>query len=159
MKNSAKSNMYVFGLENTWDLFDGYLRGEHSAIIAIISSQELSDTARNALESSFSQLGYAPSGCVYVSLHGFGEAPTVALDEKALLGLIEGLDPLFLVVTDEDAVRACSAAYHRDIPFDKRARVLGREVRAFSSFEGMLKDSPGKQKAWGLLKTLPRFEN
>lgn len=157
MKKSIKGNIYTSSLENTWLLFNDYLQGHRETIIVVISSKPLSARAHEALENSFARLGYKKESSTFISLQGFAETPSAPLNDKDILTLIEGLDPLFLVITDEKAANLCSAGYRRDLALNKRNRIFGREVRAFASFEAMLENSPSKQKAWGLLKTLPKF--
>jgi len=149
--------MYESSLENTWALFGDCLQGYRDAIIVVISSKQLQDQAKKALENSFARLGYQPPACTFVSLEGFGDLSLPALNEKDLFSLVEGLDPLFLVITDKDAAQRFAFAYRRDVPLDKRSRVFGREVRAFASFETMLEDFSSKQIAWALLKSLPKL--
>lgn len=157
VKNSIKSNMYEATLNSLWEKYDRHLTGQREALIGVVSSCPLESTAIDALQSSCSALGYGKAACTFIALEAKNEATSLA--EKELLALIEGLDPLFLIITDENAVNCCSDSYHRPIPLDCRSRVLGREVRAFTSLEELLKDSSGKQKAWGLLKTLPKLES
>ncbi|MCL2825780.1 MAG: hypothetical protein FWD72_00055 [Eggerthellaceae bacterium] len=170
--------MYERVLQGTWDVFGDYLNGARESLLCIVSTPPLSDRAKSALQSSFAQLGYGAFPCTFFTLQGnaaagaasaaaapadVGASPATSpssplphLSEKEVFAVIEGLDPLLLVITDAAAIRTCSQAYHQEVPPDQRSRVLGREVRAFSSFDGMLDDPKGKQEAWALLKSLPK---
>ena len=169
MKNSTKSNMYERTLEGTWGLFGDYLKGAREALLCVVSASPLSQRATEALQSSFAQLGYGKAACTFVALRGNGLVDGTpeggmpggnmpVLGEKEVSAVIEGLDPLLLVIADKTACEACSKAYRQKIPLDQRSRVLGREVRAFSSFEAMLDDPQAKKAAWMLLKSLPKFD-
>lgn len=163
MNNSVKSNthstkatMYENTLIESWGLLGNYLEGEYAALVLIVSTKRLSEPARNALESSFAKLGYGRSACTFLCLDGFIEGSgSATLGGKGLFAAIEGLDPLFLVITDEGAGRLCAEAYKQPLVLDKRSRLFGRELRAFASFESMLQSPEGKQRAWSLLKSLP----
>lgn len=160
MKKSIKSNIYETALADTWSLFEGHLSGEREGLVCILSKEPLSAEATKALQNSFAKLGYGNNACTFLTLKNTvlpGEAPE--LEEQSLRTAIEGLDPLLLVVTDSTAAQACEQAYKQPLPLDKRGRLLARETRAFTSFENLLEDTPGKQKAWALLKSLPRLNN
>jgi len=159
VKNSIKSNMYEQALEGTWEVFGDYLKGAWEGLLCVVSAVPLSQRATEALQSSFAQLGYGKAACTFLALRGNSPAEGMpALGEREAYAAIEGLDPLLLAITDKEACEACSKAYRQAIPLDQRSRVLGREVRAFSSFEALLDSPQGKQAAWGLLKSLPKFE-
>lgn len=158
MKNLVKSNMYASTLDNTWGLYHEYLEGRHEALISVVSSKPLSPLARKALESSFAQQGYGSSSCTFVVLEGTaGTSGLPRLTNQELFSALEGLDPLFSVITDKEAALDCSQAYRQPLPLNKRSRLFGRELRAFSSFETLLSSQEGKQKAWALLKSLPKL--
>ncbi|MCL2888813.1 MAG: hypothetical protein FWE65_00130 [Eggerthellaceae bacterium] len=156
--------MYERVLEGTWELFGDYLSGAREAMLCVVSSAELGGAAKAALQSSFAKLGYGKAACTFFTLQGKascdgrdGRDGLPPLAEKEIYAVLEGMDPCLLVIADAQAAKACSRAYRLDIPLDQRSRVFGREVRAFASFESMLDDPKGKQGAWALLKTLPKF--
>lgn len=153
MKNSAKCNMYEVGLAQTRELFGDYLDGSPSALICAVSAQVLGEAARAALESSAAALGYGHGAVTFATL---ADAEG-ALDGPALFALVEGLDPLCVVAADAEAATALSQAYRQELPPMKAARLFGRPAVAFDSFEQMLADDQAKQRAWALLKTLPRL--
>lgn len=85
-------------------------------------------------------------------------APTApTLDGDALRMLVEGLDPLCIVIADHASGAVFSKAYQERCPLDAAGRVLGRSIVAFTSFASLLETPADKQRAWALLKTLPRF--
>jgi len=155
--------MYARALEGTWEVFGGYLSGASEGLIAVVGTSFLGPQAQDALQSSFARLGFGQAAGTFFTLEGNGgpdwpesNAETPRLSEKEVFAAIEGLDPLFLVIADAAAAKACASAYRQEIPLDQRCRVLGREVRAFTDFTAMLSSQSGKQAAWGLLKTLPK---
>jgi hypothetical protein len=157
VKKTINSNMYETTLDSVWALFENYLDGERQGLIVILSSTPLGDQARKALQSSFSRLGYGKLACTFVGLQPADAG--LSLSSKDLLTLIEGLDPSILVVTDAEAATLCGKSYARELPLDQRSRLYGREIRAFSSFESMIAASESKQKAWALLKSLPKLSS
>lgn len=142
--------MYEVALDETWELFGPYLDGARSALVCAVSGHPLSARGRAALESSAEALGYGRGSCTYASLDD-------GLDPSALFLLLEGLDPLCLVATDEAAARAIGQTYRCRIEPMKASRAFGRTVVAFRDFDAMLDDAQDKQVAWALLKKLPHF--
>lgn len=151
------SNMYSNTLDNAWRLFESYLDGQHDALLVIVSSLPLNDQAVRALQSSFTQLGYGMAACTFVTLKN--DEGAVSLSGQELFLLLESLDPFLVVIADAQAAEVFSQAYREPVEFEKKRRIFGREIRAFESFESLLESSPGKQKAWAQLKTLPKLEN
>ena len=72
----------------------------------------------------------------------------------SLLRLIEAIDPLCLVVTEQASARILSLAYNQPIKLDCCDGVLGRPCCAFVDFERMLQTDERKQRAWALLKEM-----
>ncbi len=92
---------------------------------------------------------------------GEGAAPNdpadAALGARDLLSVVEGLDPLAIVAADAEAAALLGRAYRCEIALDAATRVMGRTVVAFRRFEGMLDAPSEKQKAWALLKKMPKL--
>ncbi len=149
MKKSANGNMYEIALDEAWELFSAQLDGAHSALVCVVSTHSLDERSRTALNKSAEALGYGKEGCTFATVED--------LDGPALFLMLEGLDPLCLVATDQTAAAALQSAYRRDIPLNEAGRVLGRTVVTFTSFSKMLDDGQDKQIAWALLKRLPRL--
>ena len=68
--------------------------------------------------------------------------------------MIEAIDPLCLVVTEQASARILSLAYNQPIKLDCCDGVLGRPCCAFVDFERMLQTDERKQRAWALLKEM-----
>lgn len=83
--------------------------------------------------------------------------PNAEIDAGNLFRIVEGIDPLCVVATDTAAINVLSSAYRQNVPPDAHCRLFGRDMVAFSLFEGMLEEAGSKQKAWALLKKLPRL--
>lgn len=100
-----------------------------------------------------------PSGSANAESGRNGDAhENAVLDAKSLFRIVEGIDPLCVVATDAAATSALSNAYRQQMPPEAHCRLLGRDAVAFCLFEDMLKESDSKQKAWALLKKLPRLD-
>lgn len=141
-------NKYEVTLEETWELFGGFLSGARAGDICIVGAIPPSDAARAALESSAKALGYEDGSCTYVA--------SEALEENALFALIEGIDPFHLIATDHAAATMLGKAYREDVADDDSIRLLGRTCIAFRDFEEMLETPERKQLAWALLKKMPK---
>ncbi len=83
---------------------------------------------------------------------------TPRLTKDDLFLVVEGVDPLCVVAADVASAKALAATYRQDVPVDARCRLFGRDAVAFRQFEALLDDSAHKQKAWALLKQLPRLD-
>ncbi|MEE0845916.1 MAG: hypothetical protein U0L71_06940 [Eggerthellaceae bacterium] len=143
--------MYEVAAQESRDLFGAFLSGSELPLVCVASGAPLEGTARTALENSARQLGYGDA-CTFVVL----ECPEGSLDAPALFTLIEGLDPLCLIAADADAARLLSEAYRCPVPQGGATRLFGRPTVAFRSFPAMLRSPDDKQRAWALLKKLPR---
>ena len=176
MNFSAKSNMYSVARDAVLERYACHVEPASGSadtstpLFCVVSQAPLGENAKKALASSAQALGYGVQGCFFVVIAPNGRD---ALDAKQLFSLIEGIDPLALVAADKDAVRALEQAYrvaqeaiyrgqdakelHRfQLSSNAYTRILGRDAVTFSSFEAMLAKPDLKQKAWALLKKLPK---
>lgn len=85
-------------------------------------------------------------------------APAAPLGKDDLFLVVEGIDPLRVVAADAASAGALAATYRQDVPLDAHCRLFGRDAIAFRQFESLLDDNAHKQKAWALLKKLPRLD-
>lgn len=134
--------------------FGSCLQGNAVASFMVISTDNLSDVAAAALRSSADRLGYAPEEGTFITLAGTEADPDANPD--ALFNLIEALDPLFVVATDEAAVRTLSKSYNKPLHLEAPEDLLGRSTRCFSNMESLLETDKGKAQLWHSLKTLPQ---
>ena len=67
---------------------------------------------------------------------------------------MEALDPVALVVLDEQAAHLLEEAYRSQVRLDAEGSLLGRPVAAFASFSDDLASDRLKQRDWALLKRL-----
>ena len=170
MNNSANGNMYAYGQQATRDLFGAYLAGNPNGVCAVVARAPLSPDAQDACEKSLHALGYGHDACVFVTLC-VAEAETGAnasdaagandaaaeLDASALLALVEGLDPLCIIAADGEAAAALEAAFGQPVIIDAASRVVGRDVVCAASLDALMESAQGKQAAWALFKSLPRY--
>ena len=130
-----------------------YFEGSVNALFCVISQKNPSDQARKAIEATAVRAGIAASDIFWIALRGVSQ-PAEELDAPSLLRLIEAIDPLCLVVTEQASARTLSLAYNQPIKLDCCDGVLGRPCCAFVDFERMLQTDERKQRAWALLKEM-----
>lgn len=164
MKISASSNIYEVTTENVLDAYEPFVefgtQGPHGAerkigrlLAMTLSSERLSAAAREAVEKSLQALGYGAGCCAFATIAAEG----AELGGPELLSLTEGLDPLLLIICDTRCAEALAKAYHAKVEPGSAGRLLGRPHVAFADFESLMETPEGKQKAWALLKRLPKL--
>ena len=175
MKKPLNSNMYAISAEGTWTHFSEHLSGVCAGLWCVVSTQELNELAKNALEKSAAALGYKQDACTYFVLKSkqarknegefLGEGSTApsnenasTLSDKDIVLCIEAADPLCLLATDAEAASTLSRAYEQNFFINTPTRILGRCALAFTNFEALLEKPEDKQKAWKLLKKLPKLD-
>lgn len=158
------SNIYEKAAGSVWENWASYLEGNRSGLFCIVSTKPLNDAAHTALENSAASFGYGEHACTYVCLEGFSkslaasqDAAFQSLSESALQKVIEALDPRCLVLTDTHVMQRCAAAYEEALSGDALNSLRGRDTLCFKDFEALMQTPENKQKAWALLKKLPRL--
>lgn len=156
--------MYSISADEIRGLFGDYVEGSESGAAVALSAEPLPHDARNALEKSLEAFGYGGDALAYATLAQRNadaednETEVDAdLDSRALFLLIEGLDPICLIVCDRRAAAAIEAAYRTACGRDVAQHVFGRPCVIFEDLPALLASDQGKQRAWSLLKTLPRI--
>lgn len=134
----AISSQFAYALEGSTDAF----------LLAIVE-HSLSSEARNALISSAAALGW---NNMPTFLFADAQPP---LTKAQIYEVIEGLDPLALIICGEQASVLVEAAYGTTVPEQGKFRLFGRDACAFKSLDTLLQTPTGKQEAWALLKNLP----
>ena len=166
---SSVSNIYGASAESMRELFADYVSGNDSSVILVIASTQPAASTQDALEKTFYALGFGHDACTYAQLLPVmpaeeAENPTsstssvdepLALDPQALFLLVEGLDPICLVVCDTQAREALCATYRTTIEEDSPARIFGIQAAVFANLDALISTDDGKQKAWSILKLLP----
>ena len=153
--------MLEAGAASIAELFTDYLDDAsdgRACITLTLSSRGIDETARNAIEKSFAALGYGDDVCTYATLSPReGERATGEhLDAQAVFLLVEGLDPLCVIAADEEATRMLGEAYRTTYELNSAIRVFGRPSVAFQDLSMLLETPEGKQKAWHLIKSIPK---
>lgn len=141
------NDIYSASRRKTLERYAERVEGNASGLVLVAYTQPLDNRARNALEKSFAALGYGNAPCTYANVNG--------LDARAGFSLIEGLDPLCLVATDEAAAQLCAQAARQTFPYWRQTRLFGREARAFPQLNNSLATESDRQAVWRSLKTLP----
>lgn len=159
MTKLPRSNIFSASADELRDLFADYLEGDGACIVLALSERALGAEARNAIEKSLASFGYGSDACLYATLFPTdeeAEGGDVPLDAQALFLLMEGLDPLCVICADAAATarlgEACRTAFEADAPI----RAFGRPAVAFQDLAALLATDAGKQRAWRLLKSLPK---
>lgn len=150
MKESAKSNMYEVNAESVLAAYGAFVQGTPEATVLAIASAPPAEAVRAAVESSVQRLGFNQGACAWLTL----EADDMQLGPQEVGTIAEGVDPLAVALLDAQAAELFGRAYGYELSLDEAARVKGRAVAAFRSFEAMLADADQKQRAWALLKKL-----
>lgn len=150
MINSVKSNMFEVTGESVLTLYESHLTGAPASTLLVVTEKPLSPEALTALEKSASSLefGEAPLAIAVV------ETPEGSLGAEDVRTIVEGLDPVALVVADAFAAELMSTAYRLPVALGDKNRVLGRTAVVFEDFEALMKTPADKQRAWALLKKL-----
>lgn len=143
------------------------VQGCPNASLMCVSSGPLPAEARDAVAASAERLGYGRENVAWVEVApAAGEEPATALPSAAdatdaapltelqLRTIVEGLDPVALVVADAAAAALLAEAYRQPVFCDHPNRLSARSVAAFTNFAALLETPEGKQRAWSLLKEL-----
>lgn len=143
---NAQGNIYAHARDGVLAAQADRISGGETGLAMVIFTEPLTEVAENALEKSFSAIGFAPEACTYAQVEG--------LSPEEVFDMVEGIDPLVLVATDEMAAMLYSKAVRQDFPPLRRQRVFGREARAFPHINDMMQAEADKQTVWHLLKSL-----
>ena len=153
------SNIYEAGAVEIFELFSDYLSGSASRAALVASAHGVSEAAGSAVEKSLAAFGYGADACTYATLYPANpeiEGGDVPLDPQAFFFLVEGIDPLMVICADEQTVEIASQAYRTTFEPDSATRAFGRPAVMFRDLDNLMNSEAGKQKAWKLLKSLPR---
>ena len=149
---TLNGNIYEVSLQQTFDLFADFIKGAQGGLVVAVGSTWPDDASHTAVENSLRALGYGSDTCTYVAT----DTP-LTLDATALFTLIEGLDPLCIIVLDRKAADLLALAYRTELHVHTALRIFGRTVIAFDNFAAMMTTAEDKQRAWALLKKLPKL--
>ena len=156
----SRSNIFEAGAAEIPELFGDYIEAggsEGDLLALVVYNQAPSAAARNAVDKSLAALGFSEGCCAYVSLAPLDpsiEGGDIPLDAQSLFLVVEGLDPLRVIATDQQASDVLGSAYRCAIRPDSAARLFGRPSVLFRDLSQLVQSDDGKQKAWSLFKTL-----
>ena len=148
---SVEGNSYTHTREAIAKNYGAYIEGPLSAFFLVVAENELGKAAREALDKSAHALGWN-EGASFVWLQGKDDR---TLSQAELFEIIEGLDPLCVVLAGTTPRELAAAAFRCDIPKLGRLRLFGREACAFDNLDSLLASDTGKQTVWALLRALP----
>ncbi|MBO4352455.1 MAG: hypothetical protein J5818_03050 [Eggerthellaceae bacterium] len=155
----AQSNIYGAGAAGILELFGDYVDGDAGCAVLVLGSKRPSDASITALDKSLATFGYGTDAFTVATTRPLVramEGGDIPLDPQALFLLVEGLDPLLVICIDETTVELLSQAYRTVFKPDSAERVFGRPAVMFRDLDALMESDAGKQKAWKLLKSLPR---
>ncbi len=155
VKNPANSNIYEVNARNVLEAYAEFLDGTPDSLLVVVSEQVPNSEMQDAINNSAKRLGFKQD-IAWLQLYAKNEAANnnLSLGAKDLMSIIEGIDPIALIVLDSASVGLLSEAYRCKIPKNAHCRVFGRNAVTLCNFADMLKDDDLKQRAWALLKKL-----
>ncbi len=151
---NASGDIYGYSRERMLREYRTHVSGAEASLFLAICASTLSDEAKLALTKSAESLGYGPDGATFLLVDVPAE-----LSPDQLSTIVEGLDPLCIVLADAQAASLFAQAYRIALPSRAAMRAFGREVRLLPQLGELMKTPAGKQRAWAALKTLPRLES
>lgn len=124
------------------------------ALVVLGSSPEVlaNPTLRTALIASAERFSYTQGDLAWISRETQEKDTPAHLEDKALLHVIETLDPIAVIICDEDSAYACARAYRAHLDLDSATTLLIRPCACFTNLVFLLDAPAGKQRAWHILK-------
>ena len=124
------------------------------ALVVLGSSPEVlaNPTLRTALIASAERFSYTQGDLAWISRETQEKDTPAHLEDKALLHGIETLDPIAVIICDEDSAYACARAYRAHLDLDSATTLLIRPCACFTNLVFLLDAPAGKQRAWHILK-------
>lgn len=124
------------------------------ALVVVGSSPEVlaNPTLRTALIASAERFSYTQGDLAWISRETQEKDAPAHLEDKALLHVIETLDPIAVIICDEDSAYACARAYRAHLDLDSATTLLIRPCACFTNLVFLLDTPAGKQRAWHILK-------
>ena len=141
------------------ELFADFVDGNEGKAALAVGSKPLGQAPRLAIGKTLESFGYGRDACTFAALGAKDpdvEGGDAKLDPQSLFLLVEALDPLLFIVADEACAHVVAQAYRTGFNPDEPTRIFGRPTVVFADFEALLETDEGKQKAWSLLKSLPK---
>ena len=164
VRNALESSLAALGYGNDCLAYVS-LTGEGSAAsdfadddaAAFASSKALSEDFATRSPNPDAHQNGAPAASVETNNKKIAEEELPSLDAHALFTLIEGRDPKCIIALDAAAARTLAEAFHVKHILNAHGRFSGRDVVAFSDFASLMNSPEEKQRAWHLLKKLPKL--
>ena len=106
------------------------------ALVVVGSSPEIlaNPTLRTALIASAERFSYTQSDLAWISRETQEKDTPAHLEDKALLHVIETLDPIAVIICDEDSAYACARAYRTHLDLDSATTLLCMLYQSCVSF-------------------------
>ena len=142
----STSNIYGYSRHEMLREHGARISGSQSGLFLALCKADLVADARVALTKSAESLGFGPDGATFLAV----DEPDL-LSSESLMRVVEGLDPLCIVLADQQAAALFAEAYCIILP------AQASEIRLLPQLEEMMATPAGKQLAWAALKTLPHL--
>jgi len=166
-KQSA-SQSYSVSRQHILEKYAQIISGSSTGLFVALTSEPLSDAAKNALTKTAESFNYGADPVTYVDVSGLekfdnrgpknrDETNKAASTNDQLFEIVEGLDPVCLVTCDDKATHLLTEAYRTQIMPMEPARVFGRSAAPLNNIDTMLETQKGKAHLWKVLRTLPHF--
>lgn len=143
---TSEENIYAYARSRVLREHADRIAGSPDGLVLAVCTAPPSPAAENALDKSFERLGFGAGACCTANLAG------LSADEA--FDLVEGIDPVALVVTDEATAALCAEAVGEPLPLERELRFFGRETRAFRDLNAMFGTERDRQLVWRLLKSM-----
>lgn len=177
MNTTMPSNVFETPRLAVWNAHSNHLNGSTNGAFIVVSSNELNEQAKQALINSARTLGYGMKGVTFFTLSPISsikhpETPYDSINQpdterfekianhlsnREIFRVIESLDPLCIVIADHKAIETTARAFSARLEIEVPTTLLGHNCCCFEDFERMLTQEKTKQRAWALLKTLPKL--
>ncbi|MEG2530935.1 MAG: hypothetical protein RSA59_03765 [Raoultibacter sp.] len=150
---TVSHTMYEEAFAQTRKRCAAHLAGAPESLCIVGWVIPLDSDAAGGLDCACAALGGGEDSVTFLTL---ADSEKEVFNDTDLFATIEGLDPFMLIAADTAAMDALSSAYRQELEPLRHDRLFGRDLCAFPSFSAMLAEKQTKQKAWALLKTLPK---
>ena len=153
MNKTANSNMYDVTADSILAVYGDLIDGDGTATVLVVSSESVSEEARRALEKSMVALDVGSNRLAYVQT---ASSDGQNLGSTDLFTIIEGLDPIYLIIADASSAQLTKSAYRQNLPLDARCRLFGRSTIVLRALNDLFDSEDNKQRLWALLKLLAK---
>jgi hypothetical protein len=140
--------MYTFNADAMLQNYQEHIDASANICTLVISIGKVGEYARNAIERSAASLDFGEIGWACIG----GSEEQSQLTARDIWLLVEGLDPLRVVVCDKVATELFASAFKTKATHDSFCRIMCRNVVCFDDLDKLVQTD--KQKVWALFKQI-----